>query len=72
MRWNGEISEVNSSMMRSLTPLIKRLWKSDSGVTAIEYALIAALIAIVIVASLTLVGTDLGTMLDNFSKNLAT
>ena len=39
--------------------------------TAIEYALIAALIAIVIVASLTLIGTDLGDMLDNFSKNLA-
>lgn len=63
---------MNSSMMRSPTPLIKRLRKSDSGVTAIEYALIAALIAIVIVASLTLVGTDLGTMLDNFSKILAT
>ena len=59
-------------MMQSLTPLIKKLGKSDSGVTAIEYALIAALIAIVIVASVTLVGTDLGTMLDNFSKNLAT
>ena len=59
-------------MLRSLTPLIKKLGKSDSGVTAIEYALIAALVAIVIVASLTLVGTDLGTMFDNFSKNLAT
>ena len=58
-------------MMRSLTPVIKKLWASDSGVTAIEYALIAALIAIVIVASLTLIGTDLGDMLDNFSKNLA-
>ena len=58
-------------MTWSLTPLIKKLWKYDSGVTAIEYALIAALVAIVIVASLTLVGTDLGTMLDDFSKNLA-
>ena len=58
-------------MTWSLTPFIKKLLKYDSGVTAIEYALIAALIAIVIVASLTLVGTDLGTMIDNFSKNLA-
>ena len=57
-------------MTWSLTPLIKKLWKYDSGVTAIEYALIAALIAIVIVASLTLVGTDLGTMIDNFSKRI--
>ena len=58
-------------MTWSLTPFIKKLLKCDSGVTAIEYALIAALIAIVIVASLTLVGTDLGTMVENFSKNLA-
>ena len=58
-------------MTWSLPPFIKKLLKYDSGVTAIEYALIAALIAIVIVASLTLVGTDLGTMIDNFSKNLA-
>ena len=58
-------------MTWSLTPFIRKLLKYDSGVTSIEYALIAALIAIVIVASLTLVGTDLGTMIDNFSKNLA-
>ena len=68
---NKSNSGVKSSMIRSLTPLVKKLRNYDSGVTAIEYALIAALIAIVIVASLTLVGTDLGTMLDNFSKNLA-
>ena len=58
-------------MTWSLRAVIKKVWKFDSGVRAIEYALIAALIAIVIVASLTLVGTDLGTMIDNFSKNLA-
>jgi pilus assembly protein Flp/PilA len=33
---------------------------SESGVTAIEYALIAALIAVTIIAAVTLVGTNLG------------
>jgi pilus assembly protein Flp/PilA len=32
---------------------------SESGVTAIEYGLIAALIAVVIIAGLTLIGTNL-------------
>ena len=35
--------------------------KSDRGVTAIEYGLIAALIAVVIIAAITLVGTELQT-----------
>ena len=58
-------------MSLSILQFATKLWKSDSGVTAIEYALIAALIAIVIVASLILVGTDLGSMIDNISKSLA-
>lgn len=33
--------------------------KSQKGVTMIEYALIAALIAVAAIASLTLIGTDL-------------
>lgn len=38
---------------------IRKLAKRDDGVTAIEYGLIAALIALVIVGAVTLVGTDL-------------
>jgi pilus assembly protein Flp/PilA len=37
------------------------LVKDESGVTAIEYALIAALIAVAAIAAFTLVGTDLST-----------
>ena len=33
--------------------------RDDSGATAIEYGLIAALIAVAIIATVTLVGTDL-------------
>ena len=37
---------------------IKQFVRDDEGVTAIEYGLIAALIAVVIIAAVTLVGTN--------------
>ena len=40
---------------------LKSLIEQDEGVTAIEYGLIAALIAVVIIAALTIVGTELNT-----------
>ena len=43
----------------TLTRLIQQLVRDDEGVTAIEYGLIAALIAVVIIASVTLVGSRL-------------
>jgi pilus assembly protein Flp/PilA len=41
---------------------VRRFWAEEKGVTAIEYGLIAALIAVVIIAAVTLVGTDLRTI----------
>ena len=38
---------------------LKNFLREDAGVTAIEYGLIAALIAVVIIAAVTLVGTKL-------------
>ncbi|MCZ6608808.1 MAG: Flp family type IVb pilin [Alphaproteobacteria bacterium] len=38
---------------------LKSLIEQDEGVTAIEYGLIAALIAVVIIAAITVVGTEL-------------
>lgn len=40
--------------------LKKWIQKREEGVTAIEYGLIAALIALAIIATVTLVGTNLG------------
>ena len=40
---------------------LKSFIEQDDGVTAIEYGLIAALIAVVIIAALTFVGTELNT-----------
>ena len=39
--------------------IIRRLMEDESGVTAIEYGLIAALIAIAAIAMMSLVGTNL-------------
>ncbi len=36
--------------------MLMKLWKDEEGVTAIEYGLIAALIAVVIIGAVTLAG----------------
>ena len=42
-----------------LVQLIKNFGREEDGVTAIEYGLIAALIAVVIITSVKLIGTEL-------------
>lgn len=44
--------------------------RDEDGVTAIEYGLIAALIAVVIIASVQLVGTNLSTVFNYISTEL--
>ena len=44
-----------------MSKFVTRFLKDESGATAIEYGLIAALIAVVLVSALTLVGTNLKT-----------
>jgi len=45
-------------------------YKDESGATAIEYGLIAALIAVVIIGGVTAVGTNLSTTFTNLSSSL--
>jgi pilus assembly protein Flp/PilA len=47
-----------------------KLVKDRSGVTAIEYALIAALIAVAAIAAFTLVGTNLSTTFSYVASQL--
>ena len=49
---------------------LKSFIEKDDGVTAIEYGLIAALIAVVIIAAVTLVGTELNTTFTAISDAL--
>jgi pilus assembly protein Flp/PilA len=46
------------------------LIKDESGVTAIEYALIAALIAVAAIGAFTLVGTDLSNTFSTVASKL--
>ena len=50
--------------------IFKAFWRNDSGATAIEYGLIAALIAVVIITGVTAVGTKLSTTFTNLSTTL--
>ncbi len=50
--------------------ILKNFWKNEDGATAIEYGLIAALIAVVIITGLTAVGTGMSTTFTNISSNL--
>jgi pilus assembly protein Flp/PilA len=50
---------------------IKKFFKEEEGVTAIEYGLIAALIAIAIVVTVSAVGVQLNTVFSRVSGSLA-
>ena len=49
---------------------IMKLFGDRSGATAIEYGLIAALIAVAIIAGVTVVGTQLGKTFNNVGTTL--
>ena len=50
--------------------LLQRFARDETGATAIEYGMIAALIAVAIIASLKVVGSRLGTKFSAISGNL--
>ncbi len=50
--------------------LISRFIRDESGATAIEYGLIAALIAVVIITGVTAVGTNLSGTFNTLSTKL--
>ncbi len=58
-------------MSKTVRSMIKRFAKDQSGATAIEYGLIAAGIAIVIIAAVALVGSSLETMFGTVSTALS-
>jgi len=53
-----------------LRTLLSTLIRNESGVTAIEYALIAALIAVAAIAAFTLVGNNLSTTFSTIAGKL--
>jgi pilus assembly protein Flp/PilA len=51
--------------------IIANLLRDENGATAIEYGLIAALISVVIIAAVTLVGSNLSTTFNSIATALA-
>ena len=49
---------------------IAKFFSNDSGATAIEYGLIAALIAVVIITAVTTVGSNLSTTFNTVASSL--
>jgi len=49
---------------------LKNLWKNEDGATAIEYGLIAALIAVAAISAFQLVGTNLSTTFHGIATSI--
>jgi len=54
-----------------LVQFVRQFVRDEEGVTAIEYGLIAALIAVTIIAAVTAVGDNLDAVFDAIALNLA-
>lgn len=61
---------VTVAAARELIAITERLGRSRSGVTAIEYGLIAGLIAVAIIAIVSTVGTDLSAIFQSVATSL--
>jgi pilus assembly protein Flp/PilA len=53
-----------------MTKIAQRFLRDESGATAIEYGLIAALIAVAIIAAVELVGTNLTTTFNTVAAKI--
>ncbi len=49
---------------------LQQFWNDEDGATAIEYGLIAGLIAVAIIAALTALGADLRKMFEKVSESV--
>lgn len=49
---------------------ILKFWRDEEGATAIEYGLIAALIAVVAIGGMTAIGTSLGDIFNQIADKL--
>ena len=54
-----------------MSTFVTRFIKDESGATAIEYGLIVALIAVVIITAVTTVGTNLSTKFNSAATSIA-
>jgi pilus assembly protein Flp/PilA len=55
-----------------MKPFISRFVNDESGVTAIEYGLIAGLVSVVIIVAVTAIGTELNVVFNKITAALGT
>jgi pilus assembly protein Flp/PilA len=65
-----KLIDVSSTLKEIIMQFIKNFILEEDGVTAIEYGLIAALIAVVIIAGTTNLGTNLNTLFDGIATKI--
>ena len=56
--------------MNKFVQFVKNFWNDEKGVTAIEYALLAGLLAVVIIAGATTIGGGLTEVFGTISRQL--
>jgi pilus assembly protein Flp/PilA len=66
LRTQGPIERQENPMLR-----VRNFINDESGVTAIEYALIASLIAVFIIVAVQAVGTSISTVFSHVSSTLS-
>jgi pilus assembly protein Flp/PilA len=65
------LTNIINKEMRNMKALIVRFANCESGATAIEYGLIASLIAVAIVAATTALGTEINTTFTKAKTEMA-
>ena len=51
-------------------PPLSNLWRDETGATAIEYALVAALISVAVIAGASALGVNIGAVFDSISATI--
>lgn len=57
--------------MKTVTNLFNRLRRDETGASLVEYGLLVALIAVVAIAAITLVGTNIDSLFNSVAADLA-
>lgn len=69
-RLEDVILRVHVGRKRPLKKFLQKFRKGESGATAIEYGLIAALIAVVLISSLTRLGNNMSTRFNSIGSSV--
>ena len=63
--------QIYPNQWESKIERIKNFFKDESGASAVEYGLLVPLIAVVIIAGVTLLGTSINTIFTNAGNSIA-